>query len=110
MDQPNGQGGPDDGATIELTKEGGLVQLHRRANRTVYGGLVMPATFSETGERQVVSMEGTWELVDGIVSFDQAEDTVVRDIAFTASEGRLEGGRDFGDERVTIVLEPGAQL
>lgn len=57
-------------------------------NRTVTGHLFL-AGVGEGGADIDADMAGTWHLTGRIVTFDQAADTFVRDVEFTADEGVL---------------------
>lgn len=95
------------GTTTDALARGMSLQITLHADGTTSGRFAIPAEMRQSEDAAQVSMEGTWELAESTVTFDQPADTFVRDMEFTATPGRLEGGETFGDETVRLVLERG---
>ncbi len=72
-------------------------------NGTTSGHLLIPGSDDGGGDFSV-DLAGTWALSDETVSFMQAGDSFVRDMAFDVGENRLSGDLTSGHGRVIAVL------
>lgn len=93
-----------DGSTTDVLAEGGSMDITLEEDGTTSGTLVIPASLSESAEREQSSLAGTWVLTGTTVTFDHEADTFVRDMPFDVVSDRLEGEETFGDETVRAVL------
>lgn len=99
--------GEDQGVPFDLLDEGGSLTITLAADGTTTGALFLPGV-GEGGSDINASMTGTWTLDqdNGIVTFDQAADTYVRDAEWTVEGDRLESTLSLADDDfVTTVLE-----
>lgn len=92
------------GTTTDVLAEGGSLEITLDGDGSTSGAFVIPPSFSETGQEEQASMEGTWELNGRTVTLDQPADTFVRDASFTFVSGRLEADETFGGATVQVVL------
>ena len=92
--------GPD---TTNILTGGGSLTITLNANGTTSGQLFVPAALNN-GTEVNASMDGTFAITNGIVRFDQAADTFVRDMPFTPAGKTLSGNVDFSGSRVIVVL------
>jgi hypothetical protein len=92
--------------TGNVLAEGGELRLTLNADGTMSGRLFVPASLGggEEGEDFDRDMAGTWALADGILTFEQAEDTFVRDLEWTWSGNTLSASGTFSDVTISVVL------
>lgn len=93
------------GTTTDALDEGASIAVTLDGDGTTAGTFVVPASMSESGEEEVLDLEGTWTLEGRNVSLDHGADTFLRDMTLRAGDGRLEGEETFGSETVRVVLE-----
>lgn len=97
------------GSTTDLLQAGGDIELTLEGNGTTTGRIFVPEQ-GEGGTDLDESLAGTYAFDEatGRVTFDQAADTFVRDVDFTAvrSGGKvlLQGTETFGTATVNVVL------
>lgn len=89
--------------TSDLLAGGSSLTITLMADSTTTGQLYVPAALNN-GTPLNASMEGTYTLANGVVTFSQAADTFVRDMAFTVSGKTLLGNQDFGGTTIIVVL------
>src|SRR6266566_4781292 len=90
-------------ATTDVLAAGGSLTITLTANGTTPGQLFVPAALNG-GTPLTASMDGTFTLSNGVVTFSQAADTFVRDMPFTVLGKTLAGSKDFSGTTVTVVL------
>lgn len=95
----------DGGSTIDALADGASITVTLDGDGTTAGTFVVPASMSESGEEEVLDLQGTWTLEGRNVSLDHGADTFLRDMTLRAGDGRLEGEETFGSETVRVVLE-----
>ena len=91
------------GSTTNLLALGSTVDLTLGADGTTTGRLFVPEG-GEGGEDLDVDLVGTWTLTGSTVAFEQAGDTFIRDVEFTAGRNRLSGEADFSGTVIRLVL------
>ena len=86
-----------------MTVPGTVFTISLAANGTTTGHIFVPG--GGTGGADLdADMAGTWVLTGDIITFNQAADTFVRNVAFIASKNRLTGDQQFTTTRVRITL------
>ncbi|MDT8435622.1 MAG: hypothetical protein RRA92_02595 [Gemmatimonadota bacterium] len=95
----------EDGSVADVLTVGGSLEIDLAADNTTSGSLVIPASLSESGTEEILSLAGTWSLSGSTVTFVQGADTFIRDSDWAASPGRLEAEEDFGGILIRVVLE-----
>ena len=90
-------------ATVDQLVLGSEVELTLAPDGTTTGHLFAPGA-GEGGADLDADLTGTWALSRGGVTFDQAADTFIRDVRFTADRNRLIGVASFGHQIVDLVL------
>jgi hypothetical protein len=90
--------------THDLLPAGARLDLTLAAGGSASGTLVVPD--GESGSDVLTaSMAGTWTLQGSTLTFDQAEDTFVRDTPFILkSSNRIEADKVFSGTRVLLTL------
>lgn len=96
----------DDGDVTDLLAAGAELSITLTAAGTTTGTLVVPAAFTESGTEETFSLVGTWhyDAAMGIVTFDHAADTFIRDTDWTLSGNQLHGELVNGATTVTATL------
>ncbi|MGH7514118.1 MAG: hypothetical protein ACREOQ_14480 [Gemmatimonadales bacterium] len=89
--------------TSDLLASGAEVSAVLKSDGTTTGRLFVPGG-GENGENLDEDLAGTWSLLNGKVTFDQAADTFIRDAAFIATRDRLTTDGTFGEETILLVL------
>ncbi len=89
--------------TTDVLGAGGRLTITLTANGTTTGQLFVPAALNG-GTPLTASMDGTFTLSNGVVTFSQAADTFVRDMPFTVLGKTMAGSKDFSGTTVTVVL------
>ena len=89
--------------TTDVLAAGGNLFITLTASGTTTGQLFVPAALNG-GTPFTASMDGTFTLNNGVVTFSQAADTFVRDLPFTVTGKALAGSRDFSGTIVIVVL------
>lgn len=92
-------------STTDALAEGASLAVSLESDGSTTGTFVVPASMSETGEEEVLDLEGSWTRDGRTVRFDHDADTFLRDMALQVADGRLEGEETFGSETVRVVLE-----
>ena len=92
------------GVWTDWRAAGAAFTISLALNGTTSGHLLIPGSDDGGGDFSV-DMAGTWVLNDETVSFMQAGDSFVRDMAFDVGENRLSGDLTSGDYRVIAVLK-----
>lgn len=95
----------DGGSTNDALADGASITVTLDGDGTTAGTFVVPGSMSESGEEEVLDLQGTWTLEGRNVSLDHEADTFLRDMTLRAGDGRLEGEETFGSETVRVVLE-----
>jgi hypothetical protein len=67
-------------------------------------GRVFAPGLDQGGQDLDVDLAGTWTLQGETVTFDQAGNTFIRDIPFTAGPNRLQGEGTFNTVTVRLTL------
>lgn len=93
------------GTTTDALDEGASIAVTLDGDGTTSGTFVVPGSMSESGEEEVLDLEGSWTLQGRNVTLDHEADTFLRDMTFEVGDGRLEGEETFGSETVHVVLE-----
>jgi hypothetical protein len=94
----DGGSGPTD-----LLAIGASVTITLAPDGTSSGRMLVPGV-AEGGGDLDADLAGTWTLSGTTVTFDQAADTFMRDVTFTAEPSRLRAQGTFGEEVVVLVL------
>ena len=94
----DGGSGPTD-----LLAIGASVTITLAPDGTSSGRMLVPGV-GEGGGDLDADLAGTWTLSGTTVTFDQAADTFMRDVPFTAEPSRLRAQGTFGEEVVVLVL------
>jgi hypothetical protein len=89
--------------TTDLLALGSTVDITLAADGTTSGRLFVPGG-AEDGSDLDVDLVGTWTLSGSTVTFNQAGDTFIRDVPFTAGPNRLSGEGTFSGTIVRLVL------
>ena len=89
--------------TTDLLATGASVTITLASDGTTSGRMVVPGVGAGGGDLDA-DLAGTWALTGVTVTFDQAADTFMRDVPFTAEPSRLRGEGTFGEEVVVLVL------
>jgi hypothetical protein len=88
---------------VDLLAQGSHVTLDLATDGTTTGQLFVPGGDEDGGDLDV-DLTGTWTLSGSTVTFDQAGDTFIRDVEFTAEQNRLTGEGDFDDASIRLIL------
>lgn len=59
------------GTTTDVLAEGGSLEITLSPDGTTDGTLVIPASLSESGQEEQLSMAGTWRVLNNVVEFTQ---------------------------------------
>lgn len=94
----------DGGTTEDLLAAGASLTIDLYEGTVTTGTLLIPGG-AEDGTDLEADLIGSWRLEDSTVTFFQAADTFVRDMAFRAERGRLVGEGTFDGVTIRIVLE-----
>lgn len=89
-----------EGETVDVLGAGGFIEMTLREDETVSGQLFVPETLAG-GEENDFSLDGTYTVSGGVVTFDQEADTFIRDVEWTF-EGRA---LRTETEEITVVLQ-----
>jgi hypothetical protein len=89
--------------TINLLSLGATLTLSLDADGTTTGQLFVP-NGAEDGSDLDADLAGTWSLTGSTVTFDQAADTFIPDVEFTAERDRLTGQDTFSGATIRLVL------
>ena len=93
----------ENGITADLLLVGASLTVVLNENGTTTGRLVAPG-LGENGADVDEDLAGTWTLAGSTVTFDQAGDTFIRDVPFTAERDRLSAEGTFDGVIVRAVL------
>lgn len=93
----------EDGQTTDVLADGGELTLTLALDGRTSGRLFVPGAGEGGGDFEA-DMAGTWTLQNGVVTFQQSADTFVRDMAFNASPGKLEGEGTFSGVTIRVAL------
>jgi hypothetical protein len=91
------------GITVNLLSLGGAVDIVLNQDGTTTGRVFAPG-LDQGGQDLDVDLAGTWTLQGETVTFDQAGNTFIRDIPFTAGPNRLQGEGTFNTVTVRLTL------
>ena len=91
------------GTTVNWVAIGATMTLSLKTNDSVTGHIFVPGGAPGGGDLDA-DMAGTWVLTGDIITFNQAADTFVRNVAFIASKNRLSGDQQFSSNRIRITL------
>jgi hypothetical protein len=89
--------------TTDLLALGSTVAITLAVDSTTSGRLFVPGG-GDDGSDLDVDLSGTWALAGSTVTFNQAEDTFIRDVEFTAVRNQLNGEGVFSDATIRLVL------
>jgi hypothetical protein len=89
--------------TTDLLALGSSVTVTLAADGTTTGRLFVPGG-AEDGSDLDADLAGTWTLTGTTVTFNQSNDTFIRDVQFTAGRNTLNGEGVFGHATVRLVL------
>lgn len=97
------------GGSTDLLAEGVVISLVLTPGGATTGTMTVPAGYSESGEEEILSLNGTYTYVaaTGIVEFAHAADTFLRDTTWHAKGTQLKGTFDGGTYTLTVTLESG---
>jgi hypothetical protein len=90
-------------ATLDLLAQGATVDVTLAEDGTASGRLFLPGG-AEDGGNLDEDLTGTWTLSGETVTFDQAGDTFIRDVDFTAGENTLTGEGSFQGVDLRLVM------
>ena len=97
----------DTSGTTDWVAAGSTLTISLAANGTTTGNLFIPGAGVGGGDFNA-DMAGAWSLSGDVITFSQTADTFVRDMDFSAGQGRLSGDQTFSFNtvatRVRIVL------
>jgi hypothetical protein len=93
----------ESGNTIDVLAAGGSLTITLTTSGTTTGQLIVPASVTG-GSPLVASMDGTYTLTNGVVTFSQSADTFVRNMPFTVQGKTLTGSSIFSGATVSVVL------
>jgi hypothetical protein len=97
------------GGSTDLLAEGVVISLVLAPGGATTGTMTVPASYSESGEEEILSLNGTYtyDATTGIVTFAHAADTFLRDTTWHAKGTQLKGTFDGGTYSLTVTLETG---
>ena len=95
--------------TTDLLAEGVVITLVLTPAGATTGTMTVPATYSESGEEEILSLLGTYsyDATTGIATLSHAADTFLRDTTLHAKGTQLTGTFDGGTYTITVTLESG---
>jgi len=93
----------ENGVTTDWIAAGASVQMILNSNQTSAGTMFVPGGNSD-GSDFSADLSGTWTIEDGKVTFEQAADSFIRNMAFAIAGDALVGDKMFGTSRVRITL------
>ncbi|TFG45961.1 MAG: hypothetical protein E4H41_03635 [Gemmatimonadales bacterium] len=79
--------------STDLIAEGATISIVLTPSGTTTGSMVVPASFSESGEEEILALDGTYSYnaETGIVTFDHVADTFIRDTSWEVDGDELRG-------------------
>ena len=89
--------------TTDLLALGSTVAITLAPDGTTSGRLFVPGG-ADDGSDLDVDLSGTWTLSGSTVTFNQAGDSFIRDVEFTAKPNQLNGEGVFSGATVRVVL------
>ena len=89
--------------TTDLLALGSTVAITLAVGGTTSGRLFVPGG-ADDGSDLDVDLAGTWALSGSTVTFQQAGDTFIRDVEFTAGPNELNGEGMFSGAIIRLVL------
>lgn len=89
--------------TTDLLALGSTVAITLAVGGTTSGRLFVPGG-ADDGSDVDADLSGTWALAGSTVTFNQAADTFIRDVEFTAGRNQLNGEGVFSGATVRLVL------
>ncbi len=92
-----------DAGTTDLLAAGAVVSIDLAEDGTTTGEIFVEDGGEGGGDLEA-DLAGTWTLSGSTVTFDQAADTFIRDLEFTAGEDVLDGEDTFDDVTIQLVL------
>ncbi len=92
-----------DAGTTDLLAAGAVVSIDLAEDGTTTGEIFVEDGGEGGGDLEA-DLAGTWTLEGSTVTFDQAADTFIRDLEFTADEDVLDGEDTFDDVTIRLVL------
>ena len=97
------------GGSTDLLAEGVVISLVLTPGGATTGTMTVPAAYSEAGEEEILSLNGTYtyDATTGIVTLAHAADTFLRDTTWHAKGTQLKGTFDGGTYTLTVTLESG---
>jgi hypothetical protein len=97
------------GGSADLIAEGAAISLVLTPGGATTGTMTVPAAYSESGEEEILSLNGTYtyDATTGIATFAHAADTFIRDTEWHAKGTRLTGTFDGGIYSIAVTLESG---
>ena len=97
------------GGSTDLLAEGVVISLVLTPGGATTGTMTVPAAYSESGEEEILSLNGTYtyDATTGIVTLAHAADTFLRDTTWHAKGTQLKGIFDGGIYTLTVTLESG---
>ncbi len=97
------------GGSTDLLAEGVVISLVLTPGGATTGTMTVPAAYSESGEEEILSLNGTYtyDATTGIVTLAHAADTFLRDTTWHAKGTQLKGTFDGGTYTLTVTLESG---
>jgi hypothetical protein len=97
------------GGSTDLLAAGVVISLVLTPGGTTAGSMTVPAAYSESGEEEILSLNGTYtyDATTGIATLAHAADTFLRDTTWHAKGTQLKGTFDGGTYTLTVTLERG---
>src|SRR5688572_23165328 len=98
--------GTTGGQVTDVLADGGSLNIALNNNGSTTGQVFVPEG-SEDGSDLVANLAGTWSLSGNTVTFQQAADTFLPDMNFTADGTTLVADQMFGGTRIEVRLTKG---
>ena len=97
------------GASTDLLAEGVVIAIVLAPGGTTTGTMTVPAAYSESGEEEILALNGTYtyDATTGVAAFAHPADTFIRDTEWHAKGTRLTGTFDGGTYSIKATLESG---
>lgn len=94
----------------DMLAAGAVISLVLTPGGATTGTMTVPASYSESGEEEILSLNGTYtyDATTGIVTLAHAADTFLRDTTWHAKGTELKGTFDGGTYTLAVTLKSGA--
>lgn len=91
------------GTTVDVLKGGASISITLTNSGTTSGRLFVPASLTGDSDFEA-SMDGTYTVSNGTITFQQDADTFFRDLTFTQAGNTLVGSGVFDGAVTSVVL------